>query len=110
MSESEEGVSVNWTRQKAGRLVMAFGALAPPAGGGVNWPLVTAVATVTFAFVSLSEAASVSHVAALARPGTATRHETKAIVFMTRILMVIGFRANHKGSRTPLRLAPTVYH
>src|SRR5215470_1013957 len=89
MSESEEGVSVSCTRQKAGSPVMAFGVSAPCDGGGVNWPPVTAVAELIFAFVSLSDAASVSQVAASARPGAASRHETNARILMTRILPVV---------------------
>src|SRR5258705_3604354 len=89
ISESDEGVSVSSRWQNAGRLVIAFGASAPGAAGGVNCPLVTARAAVTFAFISFSDAASVSHVAAPARPGSANRHETNAMILMTRILPVV---------------------
>jgi hypothetical protein len=79
-------VSVSWTRQKGGRFAIGFGASAPGAAGGVNWPLVTARAAVIFAFVSFSDAASVSQVAASARAGARKRHETKAKNFMVQSL------------------------
>src|ERR1041384_4402419 len=89
MSESDEGVSINCTRQNAGRRVIGFGASLPAAAGGVNCPPATAVAAMTFAFVSFNDAARVSHIAAPATPGTASTHETMARILMTRILSVV---------------------
>src|SRR5215470_4252753 len=97
MSESEEGASVSWTRQNAGSPVIGFGASAPGNAGGVNWPVVTAVAALTFAFVSFNEAARLSQVAAAATLGAANTHTTKATVFMTRILPVV--RPERRGLR-----------
>src|SRR6476469_2564159 len=89
ISESEDGVSVSWTRQKAGSPVMAFGASAPGDAGGVNWPPVTAVAALTFAFVNFIDAARVSQVSAPARLGSAKRQKTKPMSVMMRILAVV---------------------
>src|SRR5215217_6467127 len=63
MSESADGVSVSWTRQKAGNPVSALGASAPCDDGGVNCPADTAVAELTLPCVRFNEAARRSQAA-----------------------------------------------
>jgi hypothetical protein len=65
ISESDDGVSVNTTRQNEGKPVSAAGgALASGAAEGANLPEVTGWANVTFAFWRCSDAANRSQVAA----------------------------------------------
>jgi hypothetical protein len=65
ISESDDGVSVNTTRQNEGKSTTAAdGALASGAAEGANRPEVTDCANVTLAFWRWSDAANRSHVAA----------------------------------------------
>src|SRR4051812_27368187 len=88
MLESDDGVSVSCTRQNDGSPVIARG-VAVPSAGGVNDPAGTAVAASTFAFGIFSDATRLSHVAACDTAGSRNRQQTKAAIFMKRILAVV---------------------